>query len=88
MFEKIHQTSYDLIRHMGGNFSLIGADGTLFSHGSLNVVVKYMVANLDFDIDQIEYAVEQLEDNDHLRAHFGCYRKFIFTDTPMMQGVA
>ena len=53
--------------------------GVLDYKGSLKEVVSYMVINLDFNIDEVEFALVELLKRDDDVANFGVYKTFIYS---------
>ena len=79
--------SYDLIWNPDRTFSLRSEYRILY-HGKLKDCVTYMVNRLDFNIDEIIAAIDQMETEIYTRAHFGIFKTFIFADTGNQKGVA
>lgn len=85
--EKNH-SSYDLIQNIDGTFTLKGSKNPLF-RGDLKSVFRVMTKIFNISIEQIEIAVEEMDKNDHTRAHFSSFGTFIFSeDASTMSGAA
>jgi hypothetical protein len=57
-------------------------DGVQFN-GTFRNVVYHMVANMGFDVAEIDYAIKELMPDQemlgHNAIHFGMYKRFLFT---------
>lgn len=78
MYSQEVHSCFDLI-HNNDNTFTVKASKKIYYRGDLKTAVKILVNIFYLDIEQIECAIEQMEINDHNRAHFGGYGKFIFT---------
>jgi hypothetical protein len=71
-------TSYDMIQSQDGKWTLRASRQTV-KRGSLKEIVETMISDLDFQMSEIEFAVEQMEACVDNSAHFGMNRTFMFT---------
>jgi hypothetical protein len=76
--EQTSHSSYDLVMFQNGSWALISSNKVLF-HGNFKKVVRAMVNRFGFELEEIEIAVESMENQADERSHFGIQRKFIFS---------
>lgn len=58
---------------------MFSASSLPVARGSLTKIVKLMVKNYDFSFNEIELAVNTMDEEAHDRANFGAFRTFIFS---------
>lgn len=75
----VKYTGYYLTQTILGSWALSTENKKVLIHGDFKSVVKSMVEEFYFDINEIEFAIENLEANQHDTAHFGMSRGFIYT---------
>jgi len=69
---------YNLMETDHGFWSINSADHIIFN-GHFLEVVYFMVKKLGFHIDDIEEAIEIMEENGHNGIHFGVFKTVIYT---------
>jgi hypothetical protein len=76
--EELLASGYNLMERKHGLWSIEAIGHSSFT-GSFMAVVYYMIKRMGFDIDDIEEAIEVMEDSNHNAVHFGVYRTWIYT---------
>lgn len=77
MFEKINSGGFYLVE-LGHDHWCLESGGT-YVPGSFRAVVTYMVTHHGFHLNEINIACKEMLAKDHNAAHFGIYKKLIFT---------
>jgi hypothetical protein len=69
----------------GYNLIMVQADSWIFDdnsgkefQGSFKSVIQHAITK-GFEMKEVEYAVNQIMDQDHTTAHFGMFKKLMFT---------
>jgi hypothetical protein len=69
---------YDLYEAFEAQWVLDFKNGDAF-YGSLEEIGVYMCKKLDFNLREIDIAVEEMIKKNHNAAHFGVFKSMIFT---------
>lgn len=75
----VKSAGYDLYEIYPNHWMLHDKSDMRVYNGSLIEVGKLAVQNLHFDIDEIEFAVTEMNKHGHNGAHFGMSTGFIFS---------
>lgn len=79
MFQTLNtnNSGYKLLDKGNNLWQLVTSKGVFT--GSLREVCVYAVKSLDFDINEIEFSLQEMERKFHNSAEFGVFKSFIFT---------
>lgn len=78
MLDSYFESSYDLLLLGDNRYSLLASQEHK-KDGNLAEIITFMVVKYNFKITEIETAVLEMHQKDHVRAHFGVKKTLIFT---------
>lgn len=78
METSLYSAGYDLYEISKDEWHMTDLDSRVYM-GTFKEVVKHAVTMWGFKLSEVEIAISEMVNKGHNAAHFGVYKKFIFT---------